>query len=286
MVFGIEVNVKTKPFFYAGRALKPVRRGMVRDFYEFHTAWKGLQGTKDRKDLLDSCIGAIEGDRKEIWSLEKKSMHKAPSLEGGNGSRAVSAEIEKRKADIDRNFHELKYRLAAADGEIGRAAESLESVQLNDNLKDALLSLARAELASLSAMIDEKTAFVGALAKKILADTDSGQFFANVKKLQKVAQRARKISGMVTRPVAVIFTSLFFWTLKLINERGLTMDNISEAAKVSAEGKNVPFAVGTVFSFLVMGASYYIKKAAENDIKIIGSLGKTRGHAEEMATKS
>ncbi|HQT44850.1 MAG TPA: hypothetical protein PLO51_02645, partial [Candidatus Micrarchaeota archaeon] len=37
MAFGIEVSVKTKPFFYAGKALKPVRRGMVRDFYEFHT---------------------------------------------------------------------------------------------------------------------------------------------------------------------------------------------------------------------------------------------------------
>ena len=268
------MTVKTKPFFYAP-FLKGTRLKMVKDFYNFHTEWKDLQGTKERGDLLGSCVQVIERERLKIQSMKRK----APP---GNGEFDLG--LARREPLVEQSFHELKYRLASTDGYAGKAAESLEGAPLNENLKDALLSLARIELAQISSAIKEKEANVTQLAKMLLAESDEGRFFANVKKLQKAAERARRIANMITRPVALAFIGLSIWSLEIINKSGLTMEKLSESAKEAIEGRNLQLA-GTVIAFVLMGLSYYIKKAAENDLKITESLGKIRSRATEMAAR-
>ena len=62
--------------------------------------------------------------------------------------------------------------------------------------------------------------------------------------------------------------------MKIINGSGLTSENLVAGAKEAFEGKNVPVAIGTLVSLLLVTASYLVKKAAENDLKTVISIGK------------
>jgi len=262
MAAPVQITVKTSPFFYARPWLKKGQLKMVRSYYEFHKAWKDYQGTLEHRDSLLSCVRAIE------------PLHGAPSSALPPGEKSQK---------LERSFSELKYRLASTDGAISKAAEDMEAAPLNVEIQNALLWLARAKLKSLDEEIAAKGAEVRKMAQDALAAANDEVFFATVKKLRNAAELAGKVARKLTRPVAVAFIGFAYWSMKIINGSGLTSENLVAGAKEAFEGKNVPVAIGTLVSLLLVTASYLVKKAAENDLKTVISIGKARNNARDEA---